>query len=119
MSDLFKIGSLGLSKEELAATPFGTSVAKVQALIEKDMMPKVLEAHTMDQNELDKLAKALGECGTVQNGQHKVAKPSWDKYQAVSPKHQTCCPAWVQPWASSCGDRTSWRIFFICRIRQV
>merc|ERR1719181_2355673 len=41
VQDLFKIGSLGLSKDEFDATPFGKSIGKIKDLITKDMMPKV------------------------------------------------------------------------------
>ena len=39
----FKV--MGLSKGGFGATPMGDSVAKIAALIEKDMMPKVPRVH--------------------------------------------------------------------------
>jgi len=90
ISNLFKIGSLGLSKEELAATPFGKSVQKIRDVIEKDMIPKVLAAHSTDQKELIKLSKELHKCHTTKNMQWKVAKPKNTKYKAWSPSHKSC-----------------------------
>ena len=58
ITNLFKIGSLGLSKDEFDATPFGKSVKKIEAVIVKDMMPKVKAAHESDQHELNKLARS-------------------------------------------------------------
>jgi len=75
VQDLFKIGSLGLSKGEFDATPFGKSVTKIQNLILKDMMPKVKEAHKSNQEELDKLAHELRKCISTKNSQMKIAKP--------------------------------------------
>merc|ERR1719424_1989942 len=62
VQDLFKIGSLGLTKGEFDATPFGKSVTKIQNLILKDMMPKVKAAHKSNQEELDKLSRELRKC---------------------------------------------------------
>jgi len=90
VSDLFKIGSLGLTKAEFDATPFGTSVQKIQDMIEKDMMVKVVEAHKANQIELDRLAKELQKCHDTKNSQVKTAKPSDDKYKKTSPLHKTC-----------------------------
>jgi hypothetical protein len=90
ISNLFKVGSLGLSKEELAATPFGKSVQKIRDVIEKDMIPKVLAAHSTDQKELIKLSKELHKCHTTKNMQWKIAKSKDTKYKAWSPKHKSC-----------------------------
>jgi len=90
VSDLFKIGSLGLTKAEFDATPFGTSVQKIQDMIEKDMLVKVVEAHKANQIELDRLAKELQKCHDTKNSQVKTAKPSDDKYKKTSPLHKTC-----------------------------
>jgi len=104
ISNLFKIGSLGLSKEELAATPFGTSVKKIQAVIEDDMIPKVMSAHSTEQKELTKLAKELHECHDVKNMQWKVALPKDIAYKKTwSPKHKTC----RQTEAGLSSDRTN------------
>jgi len=90
VSDLFKIGSLGLTKAEFDATPFGTSVQKIQDMIEKDMLVKVVEAHKANQIELDRLAGELQKCHDTKNSQVKTAKPSDDNYKKTSPLHKTC-----------------------------
>merc|ERR1719491_1397851 len=53
-------------------------------------MPKVLEAHALDQKELDKLAAALDKCFSVKKGQFKQAAPAQVSYKGVSPKHKVC-----------------------------
>ena len=67
VSDLFKIGSLGLTKAEFDATPFGKSIVKIQDMIEKDMMVKVKEAHKANQIELDRLGKEIQKCHDTKN----------------------------------------------------
>merc|ERR1719456_1422803 len=56
---------MGLSNNGLAATPFGSSVQKIMDLIEHEMMPKVVEAHGIDQEEVNKLADTLKQCGVI------------------------------------------------------
>jgi len=86
------VTQLVMSKAEAAfgATPFGDSVKKIVDLIEKEMMPKVLEAHTADQNELDKLAKELAKCATTKSSMVGIADKSKTKYLKFSPLHKTC-----------------------------
>jgi len=90
VSDLFKIGSLGLTKAEFDATPFGKSIKKIQEMIEKDMMVKVKEAHAANQVELDRLGREVRKCHDTKNSQVKVAKPSDVKYKKNAPMHKTC-----------------------------
>jgi len=90
VQDLMKIGSLGLSKAEFDATPFGKSVVKIQNLIAKDMMPKVIAAHKGNQQELDKLAREIRKCISTKNSQIKLAGPNNRKYKKTSPTHKTC-----------------------------
>jgi len=90
VSDLMKIGDLGLSATEFAATPFGSSVGKIQSLIEKDMMPKVLGAHSVDQKELIKLAAMVAKCGSTKRMQIKATQRERKLYKKVSPIHITC-----------------------------
>ena len=49
-------------------------MGKIQALIEKDMMPKVLGAHSVDQKELNKLAAMVAKCGSTKNIQLKATQ---------------------------------------------
>lgn len=92
VTDLFKLGSLrsSMSKASFDATPFGSSVKKIMDLIEKTMMPKVLEAHAANQNELLKLEEQVSKCGQTKN--HQVAKAGKMKraYLKFSPMHKTC-----------------------------
>jgi hypothetical protein len=84
------ITDLVLGKASFGATPFGKSVATIVELIEKDMMPKVLAAHTANQRELDNLNTQLLECQTTKD--IGVAKADLKKviYLKFSPLHKTC-----------------------------
>jgi len=92
VTDLFKLTSLrsSMSKEAFDATPFGSSVKKILDLIEKVMMPKVLEAHAANQNELIKLSKDVEKCGETKNGQVKQADKKKTMYLKFNPLHKTC-----------------------------
>lgn len=92
VTDLFKLGALrsSMTKEAFDATPFGSSVQKILDLIEKVMMPKVLEAHAANQNELIKLNKEVEKCGTTKNAQIKKSNHHKSLYHKFSPMHKTC-----------------------------
>merc|ERR1719271_1700705 len=64
ITDLFKMRG-SMTKEQFEATPFGKSVQKIMDLIEHVMMPKVLEAHDVNQKELFKLQKETSQCGST------------------------------------------------------
>jgi len=82
----------GFSGSEAAfmATPFGDSVGKIIALIGKEMIPQVKEAHKVNQKELDRLAAALKKCGKARKGNIAIADKSKAKYFKFSPLHLTC-----------------------------
>jgi hypothetical protein len=92
VTDLFKLGALraSMSKEAFDATPFGSSVQKILDLIQKTMMPKVLEAHAANQNELFKLEKEVLKCGAIKNQQVAKAGKRQATYLRLSPLHNTC-----------------------------
>jgi len=78
------------SEAAFMATPFGDSVGKIIALIEKEMIPQVKEAHKVNQNELNKLAAALKKCGKARKGNIAIADKSKAKYFKFSALHLTC-----------------------------
>merc|ERR1719253_665384 len=78
---------MGLSKGGFGATPMGDSVAKIAALIEKDMMPKVLGAHETDQKQLTKLAKDIESCGSVMTTEMTAALKRKTIYETNSKSH--------------------------------
>lgn len=92
VTDLFKLGSLrsSMSKAAFDATPFGSSVKRIMDLIEKTMMPKVLEAHTANQNELLRLAEDVDKCGATKSEQVAKANKRHSTYLRLSPLHRTC-----------------------------
>merc|ERR1719456_767669 len=90
ISDLFKLGSLGLSKGEMMDTPFGKSVKKLRDMIQDEMMEEVRHGHKEDVHELEILYKELNECDHARETQFDVAKPVHAEYQEWSPKHITC-----------------------------
>jgi len=81
---------MGLSKGGFGATPMGDSVGKIAALIEKDMMPKVLKAHDDDQKELIRLAKDIETCGTTKTIELAAADKRKVTYQSSSTSHKSC-----------------------------
>jgi len=81
---------MGLSKGGFGATPMGDSVGKIAALIEKDMMPKVLAAHEANQKELIKLAAALALCGSTKVKEFAAADKRRITYEASSKSHKSC-----------------------------
>jgi len=82
----------GIASSEAAfmATPFGDSVGKIIALIEKEMIPQVKEAHKANQKELNSLAAHLAKCGRARKGNIAIADKSKAKYFKFSPLHLTC-----------------------------
>merc|ERR1719331_2436482 len=68
----------------------GDTTKQIKALIEKEMLPKILNGHTADQNQLDKLAKEVAQCGTTKNTAIADADKKKVIYLAQSPLHKTC-----------------------------
>merc|ERR1719440_1930918 len=81
---------LMLGKTSFGATPMGGSVKKIENLITKDMMPKVLAAHRIDQKNLIRLANEIKKCGSVKNAALRKATPPRKNYLAYSRNHQKC-----------------------------
>lgn len=79
-----------LSGGGLKGTPFGKSVKQIQDLIEKDMMVKVLTAHKNNQNQLNKLANDIADCGTTKAVSVAKANKKKALYMKTSPLHKTC-----------------------------
>jgi len=92
VTDLFKLSSMraSMTKEQFDATPFGNSVKKILDLITHTMMPKVMEAHTANQNELFKLSDDVHRCASTKNVQAHEADKKGKLYQKYSPLHGTC-----------------------------
>jgi len=92
VTDLFKLSSLRstMSKEAFDATPFKKSVKQIMDLITNTMMPKVLEAHTANQNELLRLASEVDKCGSTKKNQVANANKRKRSYLRLSPMHGTC-----------------------------
>jgi len=89
VTDLFKLGDFGLDSKDLSGSPFTESVEKINEVINY-LMPKVKEAHAADQQELNRLGSAMGDCDAARDGQQLVAKPAYKKYEELSRKHKTC-----------------------------
>lgn len=81
---------LGKASLGFGATPFGKSVGQITDLIEKDMMPKVLAAHTANQQELDKLMSDIKECSDTKDVGIAKADKKKALYLKMSPMHKTC-----------------------------
>jgi len=79
-----------LGKASFSATPFGKSVDTIRDLIVKDMMPKVLAAHTANQRELDTLIGQVHECRDTKNIGVSKADKKKRLYLSTSPLHKTC-----------------------------
>lgn len=81
---------LVLGKASFGATPFGNSVSQISKLIEDDMMPKVLAAHTANQRELEKLMDEVHDCAMTKNISVQKADTKKTMYLKMSPLHKTC-----------------------------
>merc|ERR1719353_661268 len=81
---------LMLGKTQFGATPMGGSVKKIEELITKDMMPKVLTAHRTDQNNLIRLANEIKKCGGTRDGNLRKAQPAKRDYNRYSTLHKKC-----------------------------
>jgi len=81
---------LMLAKGGFLATPMGDTVKKVQELVEKEMLPKILEGHTSDQKNLDKMAAEVAKCKTTKDLSVADAEKKKTLYLSVSPTHKTC-----------------------------
>merc|ERR1719329_1516881 len=84
------ITDLMLGKTKFGATPMGGSVKQISNIISKDMMPKVLAAHRVDQKNLNRLAAAIAKCGSVKNANLRKAVPAQRQYYQYSRYHQSC-----------------------------
>jgi hypothetical protein len=73
-----------------AATPFGDSVQKIINLIDKEMFPKVIEGHKLNQKELDELAAELKKCDSTRKLNIAISDKSKAKYLKLGPLHRTC-----------------------------
>merc|ERR1719502_1212357 len=82
--------NLLLGKSVFGATPMGGSVKKIFNILTKEMMPKVIDAHKADQNELNQLMSELKNCFTVRNRALKSAAPWKTKYTKQSGLHKEC-----------------------------
>merc|ERR1719446_1276653 len=87
-----QVTHLVLSKAEaaFAATPFGNSVKTIMEVIQDEMLPKVVDAHEHDQDELNRLSGILTACGTTKDTMVGIADESKDKYEEFSPEHKKC-----------------------------
>merc|ERR1719199_1397823 len=81
---------LMLGKTKFGATPMGGSVKKIENLITKDMMPKVLAAHRIDQRNLIRLVNEIKKCGSTKDGSLAKAQPPLRDYNRYSKLHQKC-----------------------------
>merc|ERR1719456_111656 len=72
---------LMLGKTAFGATPMGGSVKKIEDLITKDMMPKVIAAHKSDQASLIRLANEIKKCGSTKASALKGAAPKLATYK--------------------------------------
>jgi len=81
---------IGLSKGGFGATPFGDSVKKISDIIQKEMMPTVIEFHEKDQGTLNELSAAVHECGAVKKKELDAALKLKLKYTTTSKDHKKC-----------------------------
>jgi hypothetical protein len=81
---------LGKASFGFGGTPMGKSVKQIMDLIEKDMMPKVLAAHTANQRQLDELMGQINECAATKTIGVGKADKKKATYLMMSPLHKTC-----------------------------
>jgi len=72
------------------ATPMGDSVRQMKELITRTMLNKVKQAHSNNQNALDRLSREIGDCGGVKESQLRIAGTQERKYKDGSPVHKEC-----------------------------
>jgi len=77
-------------KSAFGATPMGGSVQKIVDILTKTMMPKVIDAHKADQNNLIKLDQELGGCTSTKDKSLAAARPWNVKYKQESVSHKRC-----------------------------
>jgi hypothetical protein len=78
------------STSEFAATPFGGTVKKIKDVIEKEMMPEVMDAHKADQKELEKLSKMIQACNNAKAVNFRGVTKEKVKYLRASKIHKPC-----------------------------
>jgi len=77
-------------KSAFGATPMGGSVQKIVDILTKTMMPKVKDAHSADQNSLDKLYREHSKCFDVKDKSLVAARPWYLKYRKEGVSHKRC-----------------------------
>jgi len=82
---------LSLSKGDLAATPgMEGAVQQISTLIATEMMPKVMNASILDQEELDRLYEAVIACNDTKKEELVVANTHKTMYGLNSTQHKDC-----------------------------
>ena len=81
---------IGLSKGGFGATPFGDSVKKISDIIQKDMMPQVINFHSKDQLKLNALHEEWKSCAVTKDKELATANTLKLKYLASSKSHKKC-----------------------------
>ena len=81
---------IGLSKGGFGATPFGDSVKKISDIIQKDMMPQVINFHSKDQLKLNALQEEWKSCAVTKDKELATANALKLKYLASSKSHKKC-----------------------------
>ena len=81
---------IGLSKGGFGATPFGDSVKKISDIIQKEMMPTVIEFHEKDQKIMNELSAAVDDCVNVRKKELEAALKLKLKYTTTSIDHKKC-----------------------------
>jgi len=81
---------LMLGNSQFAATPMGGSVKKIEDLLTKNMMPKIIAAHKSDQARLYQLANAIKKCGGIRDANLRKAQPTRNLYLRNSRYHRSC-----------------------------
>jgi len=84
------ITDLMLGKSAFGATPMGGSVKKITDILDKTMMPKVVDAHKSDQSNLNRLAIAIGRCGSTKDSGLRASRGLTNAYKSYSRTHQRC-----------------------------
>jgi len=81
---------IGLSKGGFGATPFGNSVKKISDIIKNEMMPQVINFHTKDQNDLNRLYEEWKACDVTKTKSLGTANARKVNYLKASKHHKNC-----------------------------
>merc|ERR1719408_649411 len=68
----------------------GKVAEKVQYLINKDMLPRVMSAHKEDQKELHRLVKLIRSCGSTKQRLMRASTAQKGIYRRESKSHKQC-----------------------------